>query len=207
MLYLAKTPWWLQKLYPHCSWQMPAGNKKIYLSFDDGPHPVATPFVLETLKRFDARATFFCIGKNVVEYPLIYRQLLDEGHRVGNHTYHHLNGWKTPDATYVADITEAAKFIDSTLFRPPYGRATRFQLKVTREQLGLRPVMWSVLSGDFDPSINGQRCFENVVTHAGDGSIIVFHDSAKAFEKMAFALPKVLEYFAEKGFQFSAIGT
>jgi peptidoglycan/xylan/chitin deacetylase (PgdA/CDA1 family) len=184
---------------------MPAGEKKIYLTFDDGPHPVATPFVLNELKRYNAKATFFCIGKNVVEHPGIYKQIIDEGHQVGNHTYNHLNGWKTEDGTYISNVAEAKKYIDSDLFRPPYGRATKFQLKLLSGKFNYRPIMWTVLSGDFDVKLAKEKCLSNVLKNSGDGSIIVWHDSEKAFEKLQFILPKVLEYFTEKGFSFNKI--
>ncbi|MBL0357428.1 MAG: polysaccharide deacetylase family protein [Chitinophagaceae bacterium] len=205
MFYLVKTPWWLKKLYPDCTWQLPSGEKNIYLTFDDGPHPVATPFVLNVLRQHNAKATFFCIGKNVVEYPEIYRQVIDQGHCVGNHTFNHLNGWKTDDVTYINNVTEAKKHIDSRLFRPPYGRATRFQLKLLTEKYGLNPIMWTVLSGDFDLEQTKEKCLANVIRKTSDGAIIVFHDSEKAFERMQFVLPKVLEHFSEKGFSFSKI--
>ena len=206
MFYLVKTPWWLKKIYPGLVWQMPAEEKTIYLSFDDGPHPEITPFVLEQLKRYDARATFFCIGKNVNEYPQIYRQILMEGHRVGNHTQNHLNGWKVADDRYIANVLEAAKYIDSDLFRPPYGRIGALQSRVLREApYNYKIVMWEVLSGDFDLSLNAQQCAENVTRRARAGSIVVFHDSEKAFDRLKDALPLVLEYFAGKGYKFAAI--
>ncbi len=206
MFYLVKTPWWLKKLYPDCTWQLPAGEKKIYLTFDDGPHPTATTFVLDTLRQYNAKATFFCIGKNVVEHPEVYRQVLDQGHAVGNHTFNHLNGWKTDDATYIENVTAAQKHIDSHLFRPPYGRATKFQLKLLAEKYGLNPIMWTVLSGDFDTSLSKENCLKHVLKKTSDGGIVVFHDSEKAFERMQFALPKVLEHFSGKGFIFGKIG-
>jgi peptidoglycan/xylan/chitin deacetylase (PgdA/CDA1 family) len=206
MFYLVKTPWWLKKIYPGLVWQMPAEEKTIYLSFDDGPHPEITPFVLEQLKRYDARATFFCIGKNVNEYPQIYRQILMEGHRVGNHTQNHLNGWKVGDDRYIANVLEAAKYIDSDLFRPPYGRIGALQSRLLREApYNYKIVMWEVLSGDFDLSLNAQQCAENVTRRARAGSIVVFHDSEKAFDRLKDALPLVLEYFAGKGYKFAAI--
>lgn len=204
MFYFVKTPWWLKKVYPECIWQMPAGDKKIYLTFDDGPHPVATPFVLEQLKKYNAKGTFFCIGKNIEEYPFLYEEILDDGHVTGNHTYNHLNGWKTEDAVYLDNIVQAKKRIDSLLFRPPYGRATKFQLKLLRQQ-GILPVMWSVLSGDFDTQLSKEKCLRHVVKNTVDGSIVIFHDSAKAFERLAYVLPRVLEHFSEKGFQFEKI--
>ncbi|MEN9569189.1 MAG: hypothetical protein RL172_420 [Bacteroidota bacterium] len=205
MFYLVRTPWWLKKIYAGCTWHLPGAGKIIYLSFDDGPHPVATPFVLEQLKKYNAKASFFCIGKNVTEYPFIYEQVLDEGHSVGNHTYHHLNGWKTENNAYIDDIMEAKKIIDSTLFRPPYGRATRFQLKIISRQLGLQPIMWSVLSGDFDEQLSPEKCAEQVILKTRQGDIVVFHDSAKAFNRLSYALPLVLDYFTKKGYSFKAI--
>ena len=205
MFYLVKTPWWLTKIYPGCTWQMPRGDKKIYLSFDDGPHPVATSFVLEELKKYNAKATFFCIGKNVLEYPFIYEQIIDEGHQVANHTYNHLNGWKTNDEEYINNVMAAKKLIDSNLFRPPYGKATRFQLKLLTERYGLNAIMWTVLSGDFDTKLSNERCLQNVLKKTTDGSIVVFHDSEKAYQRMQYALPGMLKYFSERGYQFSTI--
>ena len=129
MKYFVKTPWWLKKIYSSYTWSIPTKEKIIYLTFDDGPHPEITPFVLKELKNYNALATFFCIGKNVLAYPGIYKQILDEGHSVGNHTQNHLNGWKTSNDAYMKDIAEAANYIDSNLFRPPYGKITSFQAK------------------------------------------------------------------------------
>jgi peptidoglycan-N-acetylglucosamine deacetylase len=205
MFYLVKTPWWLKKIYPECTWQMDTAEKKIYLTFDDGPHPVATSFILEELKKFNAKATFFCIGKNVAEYPFIYEQIIDEGHRPGNHTYNHLNGWKTSDENYINNAVMAKKLIDSNLFRPPYGRATKFQLKLLRSQYGLSPIMWTVLSGDFDTSLSKKKCLQHVMNKTNSGSIVVFHDSEKAYEKVQYVLPKMLSHFSEQGYQFEGI--
>lgn len=207
MLYLVKTPWWMKKwLYPGYLWSMPRQQKKIYLSFDDGPHPVATEFVLDALKKYNAKATFFCIGKNVAAHPGTYKRILSEGHATGNHTHDHVNGWKTNDKLYFENIAKAAKYIDTDLFRPPYGRITRFQARQAAEKLGFTIVMWSVLSGDFDTTITPQKCWGNVKRTAGNGSIIVFHDSEKAMERMTYALTEALEYFSKKGFVFEKLG-
>ena len=180
--------------------------KTLYLTFDDGPHPFATPWVLEELKKYDARATFFCIGKNVKEYPQIYARVLLEGHRVGNHTQDHLNGWKTDDGRYLDNIREAAQVIDSDLFRPPYGRIGRFQTRLLEgAPRPFRIIMWDVLSADFDMSLTGARCARNVIRYAQHGSIVVFHDSEKAFDRMRVALPAVLEHFSALGYRFEAI--
>jgi peptidoglycan/xylan/chitin deacetylase (PgdA/CDA1 family) len=206
MFYLVKTPWWLKKLYPECVWEMPATEKTLYLSFDDGPHQEATPFVLEELRKYNAKASFFCIGKNVKEHQALYQRILDEGHKAGNHTFDHLNGWKTGDQKYFENVAEARKFIDSDLFRPPYGRITKFQLKYLRASLGMKTIMWSCLSADFDTKISPRDCLQNVLLTAVEGSIIVFHDSGKAWDRMRYALPIVLEHFSELGYKFARIG-
>jgi len=206
MLYLKKTPWILKRLYPKRIWKIKTDEKILYLTFDDGPHPDATTFVLEQLKNYNANATFFCIGKNVKENFSVYHEIISAGHKVGNHTFHHLNGWKTDDKTYLEDIEEAAKIIESNLFRPPYGRITRFQEKaISGERLHLTTVMWDVLSGDFDPSVSGENCFLNVINNAKSGSIIVFHDSMKAFSAVKYALPLILQYYSQNGFQFHVL--
>jgi peptidoglycan/xylan/chitin deacetylase (PgdA/CDA1 family) len=206
MLYLKKTPWILKKLYPERVWNIKSANKILYLTFDDGPHPEATGFVLEQLQKYNAKATFFCIGKNVKEYFPVYEQIISEGHKPGNHTFHHLNGWKTSDKKFLEDIAEAAKIIDSNLFRPPYGRITKFQSRaIGGGKLHLKTIMWDVLSGDFDPSVTGENCYLNVVNNAEPGSIVVFHDSAKAFPALKYALPRILEYYSEKKYQFKTL--
>lgn len=208
MFYLKKTPWILKKIYPGCVWDVKTDEKLLFLTFDDGPHPQATPFVLNELKKFNARATFFCVGKNVKENFSIYEQVINGGHKPGNHTYNHLNGWKTNDKTYLNNIAEAAKIIDSNLFRPPYGRITNFQLKaIAGEKLKLKTIMWDVLSGDFDTSITVEKCYLNVINNAKPGSVIVFHDSLKAFPVLQYVLPMVLKYYSEKGFQFKTLAS
>jgi peptidoglycan/xylan/chitin deacetylase (PgdA/CDA1 family) len=206
MFYFTKTPFWLKMLYPTCLWNYPqAAGKKIYLSFDDGPHASATPFVLDQLKKYNAKASFFCIGKNVIEETDLYKRILMEGHRVGNHSYSHLNGWKTDNKIYLQNIEKARALIDSDLFRPPYGRVSAFQIRNLIEKLHYKIVMWDVLSGDFDPAVNGREAAERVIRKSKPGSIIVFHDSAKAFPVLHVALPTVLAYFSGNGFSFDTI--
>ncbi|MBK6633548.1 MAG: polysaccharide deacetylase family protein [Chitinophagaceae bacterium] len=206
MFYITKTPKWVKKLFVHSIWDMPQAEKAIYLTFDDGPHQQVTPFVLEELGKYNAKATFFCVGKNVVENPLLYNRILEEGHAVGNHTYDHLDGWKTENELYLANIEKAKKYIDSNLFRPPYGRITRNQHKeLTGQHVPFKIVMWSVLSGDFDVRITPEQCCKNVLKNTKSGSVVVFHDSDKANERMRFALPVVLKYFSEKGYVFKKI--
>ena len=208
MFYFVKTPGWLKRIYDSYIWSIPVNDKILYLTFDDGPHPEATPFVLKELKKHNALATFFCIGKNVVSYPAIYKQLINEGHSVGNHTYNHLNGWKTSNDDYLKDIALASHEIDSELFRPPYGRITSFQAKNLRSAMsGKEPkvIMWDVLSGDFDIECKPQQCLANVLLASVSGSIIIFHDSEKAFPNLAYTLPRILNYFAEKGYLFKSL--
>jgi peptidoglycan/xylan/chitin deacetylase (PgdA/CDA1 family) len=205
--YLIKTPWWLRQLYPALLWHMPWQEKAVYLSFDDGPHPEVTPFVLDQLKKFNARASFFCIGKNVQLYPEIATRILEEGHSIGNHTQHHVNGWKTSFSAYLDDVRAAREHISSSLFRPPYGRITRQQAKAVKELLGnnSRIVMWDVLSADFDINLSGEQCLHYVVRYARPGSIIVMHDSAKAWPRLEYMLPRLLQFFHDKGYDMKAI--
>ncbi|PUZ27798.1 Peptidoglycan/xylan/chitin deacetylase, PgdA/CDA1 family [Chitinophaga costaii] len=206
MFYLTKTPGLLKALYHSCTWSLSPSQKAVYLTFDDGPHPTATPFVLDQLKAHGAIGTFFCIGKNVQAYPEIYQRILEEGHATGNHTQNHVNGWKTGTSAYINDIMEARRFIQGTLFRPPYGRITPFQIKKLQQQVpGAQIIMWDVLSGDFDTAITGEQCLQNVVFKAQAGSIIVFHDSTKAWDRMSYALPRVLAFCEKQGLEMKAI--
>jgi peptidoglycan/xylan/chitin deacetylase (PgdA/CDA1 family) len=205
MFYLIKTPYLLKKLYPGCTWNFSRQEKVIYLTFDDGPHPVATPFVLDTLKRFNAKATFFCIGKNVAEHPGNYKDIVVGGHSTGNHTFNHLNGSKTSDKEYISNIAEARKYIDSDLFRPPYGKISNFQVNLLHTNQLFRIMMWDVLSADFDQTLTGEKCSANVIRNARAGSIVVFHDSEKAFPRLEKALPETLKYFTNQGYRFESI--
>ncbi|PZF71390.1 polysaccharide deacetylase family protein [Taibaiella soli] len=196
-----KMPWYLKILFPRgLTWKIPKGNKPtVYLTFDDGPHPTITPFVLDRLQQHDAKATFFCIGKNVVEHPEVYQRILDEGHTVGNHTQNHKNGWKTDTDEYIRNIIEAAKHIDSKLFRPPYGRIKYPQAKfLLQANPPWKIIMWGVLSEDYDQQITPEQCLKNVLMHIEPGSIVVFHDSEKAWDRLSYALPRVLQFCKEK---------
>jgi len=206
-MYLVKTPFWLRALYPSCTWKMLGTEKVIYLSFDDGPHVDATPFVLAELKKYNAKACFFCIGKNVAAHKNLYEQILHEGHTVGNHTYDHVNGWKTNTAHYIENIELAGKLIHSNLFRPPYGRITKSQIQKIKadKTLPQKIIMWDVLSGDFDLSLTSESCIKNIIKNTVAGSIVVFHDSAKAFERLKIALPRILAHFTALGYTFEAI--
>ncbi len=204
-MYLSRPPWFLQKWYADGIWK---GNdeKAVYLTFDDGPHPEITPFVLDELKKVDAKATFFCIGKNVQQHFDVYKRIIEEGHSVGNHTQHHLNGWKTSDEIYLNDIKEAKRYIDSKLFRPPYGRISKFQLsQLDAPAFKLRCVMWSLLSGDFDVNLSAEKCRDQLLLKSRGGDIVVFHDSEKAFERLSVALSVFLRHCNDKGWRFAKI--
>jgi peptidoglycan-N-acetylglucosamine deacetylase len=195
-MYLTQTPKLLRSLAPSvCEWEMPVSAEQpaVYLTFDDGPFPLATLFALDQLEKYGAKATFFCIGKNVVEHPEIYERILSEGHAVGNHTHNHLKGWKTKTKDYLENTVQASKYIHSKLFRPPYGRISRGQAGKLHE-MGYRIIMWTLLSGDFDIKLDKKRCLENVVFNLKPGDIVVFHDSQKAWDRMAYVLPRVLEH-------------
>ena len=210
--YFIKTPRILERLFSSYTWRFDTDRKEIFLTFDDGPTPEITPFVLKQLKQYNAKATFFCIGKNIENHPEIFHQILSEKHSVGNHTQNHLNGWKTKNINYLESVLKCGDVIsnladktkESKLFRPPYGRIKKSQAKEILKR-GYRIIMWNVLSADFDKSISKEKCLENVLKNTKKGGVIVFHDSLKASEKLQFVLPKVLEEFSKKGFSFKGI--
>jgi len=205
-LYLTNSPIWLQWLYPKLIWHKNRKEKYVYLTFDDGPIPVVTPFVLKTLKNFEVSATFFCIGDNVSKYPEIFIEVLSNGHRVGNHTFNHLKGWKTPDKEYLLNIEKCCNLVNSNLFRPPYGRISKSQIRKVKVQFPeLEMIMWDVLSGDFDSDISVEKCTNNVLKNVKNGSIIVFHDSEKAFPLLRDTLPIVIKKLQSLGFGFKML--
>ncbi len=216
----AKTPGFVKTLFPNFVWNINTNNKELYLTFDDGPTPEVTDWVLQTLNEYNAKATFFCIGKNVESNPEIFQRIIDFGHFVGNHTYDHLKGWKTKAKEYIGNIelTDSVMmfqiqnskslyqndFSTLKLFRPPYGKFKNKQRKQLLE-LGYRIILWDVLSYDWDKSITEDTCLNNVISTAKEGSIIVFHDSVKASQNLKYVLPKVLKHYSEKGFEFKSL--
>ncbi len=192
---------------PGTLWRMPTREKVVYLTFDDGPVPEATPFVLETLAIHSAKATFFCVGENVVKHEGTYQAVLDGGHAVGNHTQHHLNGRKTEVETYLADV-EACRTVMKLdearpLFRPPYGRLKLAQLRALKRNY--RVAYWEVLSGDFLPNLSAEDCLRKTLKNTRPGSIVLFHDSAKTIEKLRWVLPRYLTELAAQGYRFEAL--
>ncbi len=202
-MFFAKTPWFVKLIYPDLIWNKSRDEKKIYLTFDDGPVPEATPFVLNELKKANAKATFFMIGDNVRKYPELKNQVIAEGHSIGNHTFNHLKGWNTNTAMYLENTAKCGELINTNLFRPPYGRATFSQLNSIKKTHQI--IMWEVLTGDYMPEMNKEMCLKNAISHSKNGSIILFHDSIKAFENMSYALPKALEYWKNEGFEICGL--
>ncbi|MEL7020822.1 MAG: polysaccharide deacetylase family protein [Bacteroidota bacterium] len=202
-MYLVHTPQWIQRCFPQLTWRIPTHERNIYLTFDDGPIPDVTPWVLEQLAQYDARATFFCVGENIRRHPLIFEQVISAGHRIGSHTHNHLNGWATRTDDYIANVHLGAVCARTTLFRPPYGRLTPAQLR--RLQRCYQIVMWDVLSGDFDPQIRPQDCLDNVLNTYRAGSIIVLHDSLKAQKNLMYVLPRLLAHWKKNGFRLLAL--
>lgn len=217
-LYWIKTNTFIKRIFSNYIWDLPNVENKIYLTFDDGPTPEVTTWVLEQLKKHHAKATFFCIGKNIKNNTAIFSKIIDEGHAIGNHTYNHLKGWKTSKENYINNValcnTEILNVspllnseihnLKSPLFRPPYGKIKKSQSKKLLE-MGYKIIMWDVLSADFDQTITPEQCLENVLQKVQSGSIIVFHDSAKAFKNLEYALPRSLEILKQRGFIFEAI--
>ena len=206
--YFVKTPWLVKKIFPSYIWSMPANDKDIYLSFDDGPHPEITAFVLEELEKYNAKASFFCVGNNVELYPKTYREILEKGHSVGNHTYTHPNGWETSTEAYLKDVAAASRYIQSNLFRPPYGRIKKQQARRLGSAMNIEDVkliMWDVLSLDFDTSFSPQQCLANVMKNTTNGSIVVFHDSEKAFKNLKYCFSESIRQLAEEGYHFKKL--
>ncbi|MGD1840579.1 MAG: polysaccharide deacetylase family protein [Thermonemataceae bacterium] len=208
-MYIYKTPLWVKKLFPHYLWHKTREEKTLYLTFDDGPVPGVTEWVLTTLQAFQAKATFFCVGENLRKYPHLFERLLQEGHRIGNHTYHHLKGWGTADQAYEQDIAHCQALIEEravvqeALFRPPYGRITPKQGKQLLTQYKI--VMWDVLAHDYDARINPVVALRKIIQHSTNGTIIVFHDSYKAEHNLRAILPAYLQHFSDLGFRFAPL--
>lgn len=204
--YIIKTPSLVKLFFNNWVWSFSSKEKTLYLTFDDGPTPEVTNWTLNTLKEHNAKATFFCIGKNITKYPEIYEKIKTNNHAVGNHTNNHLNGYKTTTTEYLKNISISEKNAGekTNLFRPPYGKIKLSQAEQIRKK-GYKIIMWDVLSADFDTTITAEECLRNVIKNVKNGSIIVFHDSVKAEEKLKFVLPKILEFYKAKGYTFNAI--
>ena len=214
MFYFFKIPTIIQKIYPNYLWTMPKTPKAIYLTFDDGPTPEVTEWVLAVLEKYNAKATFFCEGIQVEKYPQILKKTLLAGHRIGNHSHLHRNGWKTKKTTYIADVERAKEIIEEVtgkgsnhhalLFRPPYGKIKKLQA-IALKKKGYKIVMLDIMSGDFDPTLLPEKSLQKVLKHTKSGSIVIFHDYQKSFNTLQYVLPKVLEYWTKEGYVFLSL--
>jgi peptidoglycan/xylan/chitin deacetylase (PgdA/CDA1 family) len=210
-MYLVRPPYLVKRLLPKAIWKMNDLQKKIYLTFDDGPVPIVTPYVLEVLKMYNTKATFFCVGENVQKHPEIFQAILNEKHTTGNHTFNHSNGWNTHTKQYLDNVELCNQSFQNNikqndsqpLFRPPYGRIKKSQFSQLNKQYKI--IMWDVLSGDYDKNTSPEKCFKNVKDNVRNGSIIVFHDSVKAKKNLEYALPKFIEYALAEGFEFDSL--
>ncbi len=202
-MYLSKTPEFVKPIANNLLWNFSTKQKEVFLTFDDGPIPDVTPWVLQQLSEYNAKATFFMVGDNARKHAFIKEQVISAGHSIGNHTQHHVKGWKTSTYSYVKDSLIAARQIKSPLFRPPYGKLTRAQSKALRSRYTI--VMWDVLSADFDQSISSNEVVDNVMNNVQPGSIIVLHDSLKAEKHLRYALPIILKKLSDQGYRFSPI--
>lgn len=207
-IFPSKTPEFVKALFPQFIWHMPDDDNNIYLTFDDGPTPEVTDWVLECLRAYHAKATFFCIGNNIVKHPVLFQQLITDGHAIGNHSHNHLKGWNTEITEYIEDVETAQRHIEkslsTSLFRPPYGK---FRIQQARAliNLGYKIVLWDVLSYDWSKNVSKQKCLNNVVSKAENGSIVVMHDSKKAEHNLKYMLPRVLEHFSNLGYVFKGL--
>lgn len=202
-MYLVRTPRIIQSLFPRFTWRNSDHEKVVHLTFDDGPIPEVTPWLLEQLARYDAKATFFCVGHNVEKHPDIYNKVVEAGHLTGNHTYNHLDGWSTDNMTYLRNVRKAARMVNSNLFRPPYGRILPSQAHFLQRHYQI--VMWDVLSGDFDPNLSPEDCLANVMDNVRPGSIVVLHDNIKSFKTLKFVLPRLLAELDAQGYRFEVV--
>lgn len=192
----------MRKIYPDLIWEI-ADDESVYLTFDDGPTPGITEWILAMLARYDARATFFVLGKNAEHYPDLYRKIVDAGHRIGNHTYSHQKGWNVGLEKYICDVDLADHLLCTELFRPPYARVTPSQMRAVAQRYKI--VMWTIISHDYSYSVSPRKCLHNVIDDLQPGAIVVFHDSVKSFRNLSYALPRVLEHIKQRGLKCKAI--
>jgi len=214
MFYPFRIPSFIQRVFPKYLWSKSMDEEVIYLTFDDGPTPEITPWVLNLLEQYNAKATFFCIGKNLKQHPVLVRQIIEQQHKIGNHSFSHLKGWQTKSKNYINDILQAAEIIQSTtnntainqklLFRPPYGQITKTQANVLIDK-GFTIVLWNILTGDFDPNLNPEKSLKKTLKNTKPGSIVVFHDSLKAKKNLQYILPNVLKHWSQQGYQFKTL--
>ena len=210
MLHFYKAPGLLKKISKDLVWNIPTNDKDIYLTFDDGPIPNLTEYVLDILDDFEVKATFFCVGDNIAKYPFICKKVIEKGHVVGNHTFNHVKGWATKNNNYLNNIEKCyehiikyQKYRSKPLFRPPYGQITRSQIKRLKDNYKI--IMWDILAYDFNNTHSPSKSLNRMVRRTRPGSIVVFHDNYKAETKLKYMLPRFLKHFTEKGFKFKIL--
>ena len=204
-LYLHRIPQFFHWIYPNIIWRIPSSSKTIYLTFDDGPSPYITHFVLKELSKHQAKATFFCLGKNIEQHPETFKNIVEQNHTIGNHSYSHLNGWTSDKQTYSEDINKCEKLISPSkkLFRPPYGRIKKNQINLLKSDYKI--ILWNYMVGDFDKRLSKEKCWERAKSNIKNGDIVVFHDNEKSFETLQYVLPRVLNHFTDKGYIFKSL--
>ncbi len=206
MIFPFKSPAVLKLIYPQLIWNIQTNEKVLYLTFDDGPISEVTEFVLDSLKEYNAKATFFCIGDNIRKHPEVFARVRSDGHRVANHTFNHLNGWKTKNENYFQNTEDCEMFLNQKekFFRPPYGKIKFSQIReLMRKEY--RIIMWDVLSRDFEQNMNTSNCLKKCIKHSKKGSIILFHDSVKAYRVVKEVLPNYLSHFSNLGYKFLSL--
>jgi peptidoglycan/xylan/chitin deacetylase (PgdA/CDA1 family) len=220
-MYFNNAGWLLSVIYPSLVWKKRVNENIIYLTFDDGPIPGITEYVLKELHKYNAKATFFCVGDNIGKHPDVFQKIVNDGHRVGNHTFNHLKGWKTDDELYVKNIMKCEEIITSTileipsykvnvslesskkLFRPPYGLIKKSQIGKIKNEYQI--IMWDVLTGDFNVKLSPEDCLKKAIKFTSQGSIVIFHDSIKAEKNLRYALPRFLDHFSSLGYRFDVL--
>lgn len=202
-MFIEQPPWLLRVLYPDAVWRMDPKEKAVYLTFDDGPIPDITPWVLDLLDTCQVKATFFMVGDNVRKYSEEYQMVVDRGHRVGNHTFNHIRGFEYHSDKYLANVNEANAFLETDLFRPPHGHLNRAQYKVLKKSYKI--IMWDLVTRDYSNKLNGRQVFRIVKKYVRNGSIITFHDSLKSEKNMKYALPRSIEWLKEQGYEFKLL--
>jgi len=196
-----KTPSLTKYLFPSLVWKKNTDQKKIWITFDDGPDEKATPFLIDVLEKFNIKATFFIIGNKAKKYPELVKLIINNGHKIGNHSFSHLSGFSTKNNKYLKDVKQAKKYIDSDIFRPPYGRITPYQIKNLKKDFKI--IMWDIMSWDFKENISSNKICKNVINNVENGSIILFHNNLKSYNNLKNSLEIILEKLKEKGYQFS----
>ena len=196
--------WWMRLFFPGTMWRGDKKEKVVYLTFDDGPIPEVTPWVVALLNEKRIKATFFCVGENVAKHPKVYQMLVDNGHSIGNHTYNHISAWKVSGRFYKENVAKARDVIITSLFRPPHGKIYPWQLPMLKKQFS-KIVMWDVLTKDYDKRLSTEDVLNNLYRHTRNGSVIVFHDSLKAWPRLEKALPVAIDWLKEQGYEFRTI--